>query len=675
MAFTFDEKLEKLKNARSAALNQLIAIAITKASALEEDQFNDTFLFGDGGEIGIVKLIDYYYIEKIELNADTYADSPGVTIGNPSVAGDWTPEFDASLDGTTSDPDPYYDDTADQNLNTDTTWLNDNSAATGGSAGAIFNCNELVVGTNGINDLQTERGSNPDNFPTAMRTAILTFLLALIQKIDASSTYQTLLNTLSSEVSDIKDGTNTLFETSGMDDSVDDDTAAITALLAVLVDAGVVGDSNDLSDTNDVGNDDTLYAYYNYFEGFTPGDPPTGQTYVQATFDTYLQELETLANTTIKGALNTRYGNIEGIIGGEDPSFTKLRQWRYFWINQKIGKPLGSRVTYLAMGTAEISADKALDEANDGLAAVIGNNYDEYIPTPKIIAAYYNPLINKSTGLLILQRDGLVLGGQSHATSYEIYRRVTSDDDITNDEWGDDVYLTHTEVDDETGNISLIVDDEEVDEDTTYTYRVVTVDDTNDAFASESIESDIYDETSSISFTGIVNNSIVFTDPHELKKRQFALIKMDVPDSDIDGYHRIVNADENTITFFENLSTVLSGKVYPISTVATTEAPVIVLPAAGGTSTVGTIAPSSSSIFIKHEWDGTYVRLFDIDGVPGPYVNLVGPAGPAGSPGSSGASNVTTGPTFPGTPSLGDEHWNTTLDEWGKWNGIEWIGI
>ena len=77
MAFTFAEKLQKVKTERSNALNQKVSTEVAQAIALEEDEFNDTFLFGDGTNIGIIDLIDYYYVETEELNGNVY-DEPNV---------------------------------------------------------------------------------------------------------------------------------------------------------------------------------------------------------------------------------------------------------------------------------------------------------------------------------------------------------------------------------------------------------------------------------------------------------------------------------------------------------------------------------------------------------------------------------------------------------------------
>jgi len=697
MAFTFNEKLESLKTDRTNALNQKVNAQLTKEEAFSEDSFNSEYLFGDGTFIGVNDLIYKYLYEKQLENGNTYT-TPQLSNWNKTT---WDVEIDNSL--SQSGGDYYPGGITQQDIDASTAWLNSNGetvAATtgiinGGEIQSLLN----AIGSNatdasngrtsayiylseaeaitagqqraaadagtGIRGKRTQNADGNDGSPEIIaeesspgsgswryvvgangidypnyfnepeRSNLLNAITTLINTINLTSTYRTHLIDIYNNVSDIKNGTNTLFSESSMDADTDDDTTALQTLFNNF--------DTYIGTNTDVVTDNTLYGYYNYFSQFTAANDISGQAgYVQADFNTYLTSLETLTNT-IDTTITNRYNSIDTLLGSNYSTavtdFTKLKKWRYFWINQRLDRPNGARVTYIAMDDAIANAEEAIAEADEGLAVVLGSDsvaHSEYIPTPRILAAYYNPLIEKQTGIEKQKRMGVVWQGQQHATTYEIYRREISNVSLTNNTWSDVPYDTLTlpgDVDPDTGFLKIEYQDTNIDKNTTYAYKVRIFDNTHDTFNSASLESKVFNEPG-ISFTEILNGQIDFGFDHGLKKRQFVLIKMDEPDITIDGFIIIAAADETTITFSEDFNNAGSGTIYTAPSVASSKAPPRTIPAPGGATQPATPIGAYTAIYVAHEWSGTKLRVLDPDQQWGPFVNLQGPVGPPGPQGA-----------------------------------------
>ena len=70
---TYEEKIESKRQDRSNALNSKVGISQAELDAIDVDDFNSEYLFGDGINIGVIDLINLYYDEKNIEKSSTYA--------------------------------------------------------------------------------------------------------------------------------------------------------------------------------------------------------------------------------------------------------------------------------------------------------------------------------------------------------------------------------------------------------------------------------------------------------------------------------------------------------------------------------------------------------------------------------------------------------------------------
>ena len=61
---TFEEKQEKIKQNRSNELNSKVSLEAAEVVALDETDFNLTYLHNDGTDIGINDLFNLYYTNR-----------------------------------------------------------------------------------------------------------------------------------------------------------------------------------------------------------------------------------------------------------------------------------------------------------------------------------------------------------------------------------------------------------------------------------------------------------------------------------------------------------------------------------------------------------------------------------------------------------------------------------
>lgn len=621
---TYDEKIEQIRQNRSNALNSKVKISQAQINAIEEDNFNKKFLFGDTSNNGILDIIKLYYEEENLEKGITFT-KPSLTNMNNLTT--WNNQFTSAI-SIAGDEEFYLDsDTdglADEELNLTTEWLNGNDAgsetdgifgdlnyflefnigidvsdtttvtslyeyvdASAAEAAAISflypnNYSKIGKGIRGRRtrnvEITTESNSDPlyryiiggdatTDEPTfysnltdinsqggGEKTEFLTNLNNLISSINDTSDYQSKLTEIYNAIYDIKNGNNEIFEEASMSTDIDDDTIAITTLKNNL-DIYVGTNTDTLID-------DTLWGYYNWFN---TADGTEG------TFDTNLTNLETLINT-IKTTITTRFNNIEGIIGDINPaSFTKLRKWRYFWINTIIGKPTSSLINLNGMNTAISTANNTLNKANEELSTLFGStaiDREKYIPTPELVTSFNNHK-RDDEGNIIQLRIGFAYIGQAHATKYKIYRRTIDNITYDNEQWNDTVYLEVTDLDNKTGNVKMIYND--IDNNFTigdiYCYRVRTFDETNDSFISASEESKIYDDTNEYSFTEIVNGKINIGE-NDLSIGQIILIKnttsnngfyfINYKNEEIIGINGINNLNESGNLYLTNSIVIIS---------------------------------------------------------------------------------------------------------------------
>lgn len=616
---TYEEKIESKKQDRSNALNSKIGIQTAETEAINIDNFNSKFLFGDGTYIGIIDLINLYYTEK-NIEKNTTYSKPSHTAPEST----WNNQFsDAiSLEG---DLEFYLDNddpigVGDDNLNLQTEWLNGNDELIG-SSGLISIINNLddAIGTTSINgDQRTDnstyatpalaiaagnaqalldiglgiRGKRtentlvvssfdqggpgpyeyrigtlgidvPDYHTGTEKTALLTAISNLINAINSTSTYQIKLTEIYNEIDDIKNQINQIFAEPSMDVDVDDDRSEINTLKSNL--DGWVGVSTDNLPYLNTDNPTTLYGFYNWFNGYTTGDN-------QSNYDTNLVALENLNDITIKNAIETRHNSIDAKLGvkhtnpiTDPPQYTKLRKWRYFWIAEKINKPTSSLIIVESMGSAISDANKRIIQANNTLNTLFGTNYELYIPTPTIFTVFVDH-IRDDLSVIIQMRTGAAWDGQQHATEYKIYRRPLIDVPYSNDSWGDSAYATYTDINIETGLVKNIWRDTDPTfiSGQSFCYRVRTRDTINDSFDSGSDESNVYDNNHEYTFLNITNGiATINTIDHIILKGTYVLILFDNGPTTNDGFYFVSKVKEDVLTFLPTITVNKSAKIYP----------------------------------------------------------------------------------------------------------------
>jgi hypothetical protein len=276
---------------------------------------------------------------------------------------------------------------------------------------------------------------------------------------DTGSSYVSHLKNLKSELALIEAGTNTLFADPDMASETGDSELNIDTLIDVFV--RCIGDSGD---TYYVGGDTTLWGTYNYFTG---GSPPDG---TEAEFDGALN-LTKFLNDTVLVAVESRYtglsdGTIIGDTGEAEGDFTLSRKWRTFWVKTRIAKPQSTLLSYNALFKSIADANRAIDNKNEQLITILGDtvwDHYQYIPTPKILASFYNPKLDQDDGSLIFKRITAVWDGQQHASKYIILRQlytIASSTTVSNDPWGDTYYYdTISAIDPDTRFIVTEYDD------------------------------------------------------------------------------------------------------------------------------------------------------------------------------------------------------------------------
>lgn len=646
---TYSEKVADTRESRSLSINQKISTQLAKVEAIDEDDFNNSYLWGDGTNIGIQQLIKYYYQEK---NKEV-----GRTWSIPSL-GNYTESYWESIlenaitvggDGANGFyPDSDSNGIADQDMNMSTPYLNDNGdngetdlglnpvidsllhwigqdattigiyTGPGGystSSAAQTAAEEYLYGadlTEGTSDDNLDRigvrvrgrrtrdveivitssGVSPDivynyeigdgnidepdffadttdvnGYGGNEKTNLLNYLSSLITNLEDYR--DNILTPLRDELDKIFDGTNTLFADTDMVNDITDDSGNLDTLINNL--------NNYIGTNSDVVTDGTLYGYQNFF---------TSATGAEVNFDTYLTELETVSNNIDTTVSNRTSGLINTYVG--DTYQDKMKKWRTFWIKERINKPQASLISVEGADDAIASASKSISNNNDSLEVLFGatdSDRQQWIPTPKIYSAFFNPIIDSETGEVLTRRVGLIYSGQQHATKYEIYRDLLENISLTNDEWPSTLKLTEVTELSERGTVKLQYSDYDVELNKSYVYRVRTYDDTNDseyAF-SGSLQSKIYDDDNPISYSFqsdeeiLVDGSLEITSKIDITKDNNlsvgSLIILLSSSAGNDNTYSIVKSQENiddlSIWIYPTLQVEEDGNIYSFNNVAT----------------------------------------------------------------------------------------------------------
>lgn len=282
--------------------------------------------------------------------------------------------------------------------------------------------------------------------------------------------------------------------------------------------------------------DTTIWGFYNYFKMVGGGDSKMNNA---------LRKVKSMINSFdgingLKPKILSRYNGIDDytnstILGQTySTTFGKLRNWRFFWIDERIGKPIASYSSYSGLSSAVVNATTQVTNAENTLIALLGNTtsaHQQYIPTPKALVCFLNPVINRQTGTILQYRTGFAFDGQQHATHYRIYRRAITPIGvhIGDSIWAEgSLYYIDKNVNPNTGFVENIYTDSDPNfiSGQKWVYRVRAGDSTNKVSGDStySLQSDIFDSTLGTNFTISGDSRIYFGTTHSFRKGQYVVI-------------------------------------------------------------------------------------------------------------------------------------------------------
>lgn len=600
-----DDKIANLKNERSYAINAKIDTYTDKKIAYDEDIFTNTFLHGDTNDIGIQDLIKLYYEEKnfeqgtsyswpkLEDYGDTGWEeiyTKAISVYGDKINGFYPPDQYGYGALVMNKETPYLKKNGESVGTTGLlSFINAIDNAIGDSASAVGDARHVsgynysssaaaeaagnaIAATEAGSGLRGKRTENstvttqtdgdswrytvgdggtdtPNYYSNPEKDAFLDSIEDLAIAIgDTGDSYRIKLQELYTEIIKIKGDSNELFNESNIVNYAPNDGDSINAYRDDLdTYAGdSVGDS--------YAGDTTLWGFYNYY-GDTIGSA--------SNFDTYLTHLETFIGDTIQTRIETRHDSITGKIGDTITS-NNLKKARYFWIEQRIGKPMATLINYTGMDDAITIAEDKLNDIDERLDFLI-NTPDNYIPIPEVYVVYTDPRYNDNE-VVEQNRASIVWGGQRHATEYKIYRKETSNVAYNNTAWGDTYLLTTwTTIDKNTEVISTQYTDASISLGKKYIYRIKITDDTNDpSYTSRSNQSYIFEDGDTV--ISISSTKIEFGDSYNLKKGEYVLLVLDVKTSG-SGFYYIEKADNTSIIVSPKVSikNTDTGVIYKIA--------------------------------------------------------------------------------------------------------------
>jgi hypothetical protein len=265
--------------------------------------------------------------------------------------------------------------------------------------------------------------------------------------------------------------------------------------------------------------------------------------------------------------LGSTYKESEGDITG-------LRFWRLFWLKSIVGKPRGTYLSYNSLGTALNDASNQLGIATQQLQNTLGDSdyhHYQYIPTPRLLAAYFDAKRDQDTGEIIKRKVSIAYDGQQHATGYSIFRQIApsySSSTINNDQWDSSYIIAKEEtINEETGFVKNIYTDEgdSFSFNTKYIYRVQTLDETDkvDGDTVKSLQSDLFDSDTETSFTCTPGDSkLLLGDSHDFEKGKYVVIN----GTNYNGYYLIKRIGDTEVRITPTINS-SSGVLYKSSSI------------------------------------------------------------------------------------------------------------
>lgn len=469
MSVSIQDIINQALENRAIALSSLSASLKEKESKEEELGFYYKYLFGDGGNnLGVINILEIYY-KELDISVGRTTSRPALQGGINSSKNLWISAFDNAIKFQGDDANGFYPpDTqtniGDLNFNTGSNFLTtngDNGETQGGIVVDILNAIEKIGEEASQND--NSRGSfNTESEAEELRdetkgSGILgkrtensevfndgteeepewkvgkngidnphwyndgkDFENALQSIINELEIYETHIGSIKSYLEFIENGEHAQFEEAGMSENMPiDDINRITTLENNI--------QNFISD---------LQEELEYFSSFTASDDISNQpNYNENVFNNKLQNTVPNLLNSIRTTLQSR-ANVVGTNIDFNNTEGSFRKWLVFWIKQAIGKFDGALVTINGIRDNTIpNAEKSLENANEAIETLFGDDFTRFLIRPEVFAAFYNPEIDEETGEVISKNTGLIWSANLAANRYNIYRRnvTTSTSLLSND--------------------------------------------------------------------------------------------------------------------------------------------------------------------------------------------------------------------------------------------------
>jgi hypothetical protein len=425
--------------------------------------------------------------------------------------------------------------------------------------------------------------ADTNGFRAGLKTALLNAFTTFLTNGDSNSYYQTHLRSLRDHIGKIQGtqgdtnllwcspwGPNMRTQLLG---STGDSYWTIQNYLTTL--STIIGNRADTWGITT--GDTTIWGYYNYFYynsiNLGGGDSKMNTRALQKVKSMlYLPDGTGGLKSTVLARYNTIDDNTNSTkIGAIYPAaLGKLRNWRHFWLNERIGKPIASYSSYNGLSYAIASATVQVTNAETTLKALFGDDvaaHSQFIPTPKALASFNNPVYNRQTGVITQYKTGFAFDGQQHATHYKIYRQsgATIGSAVANTQWAESSFYDITStVNAITGLVDNIYSDDNIalTAGQKWVYRVKTADTTNKmgADTTYSLQSDIFDTTTVKTFTVSADSQIFFGSTNTFKKGQYVVINNALNTKS--GYYKITNLLSDTGIIVSPVIGTTTGSVY-----------------------------------------------------------------------------------------------------------------
>jgi len=382
---TITDKVNEVVESRAISLSSKTG-TLQKISDLENERdLLLPYLYGSTTEEGILSLM-------AEIASFLSSLEEGVTFSTPNLLGSYETQLTSQMNSavSSSGDGEFYDDGADQELNTTTTWLTTNGYSSGDFtlSSVYLAVQDLLTSIEAVRTVRETTAGDPlvytyrdyYNNTADEKTNLKDDLTAVISELDAlysdALSLYTLLDTESSNslLTD-PDISSDYPDVSSFSDMVDSIEAYKTILTAALNFFDPIGPADDCSTNPNYDQED--FDIYIGFDGAVEGT-----TEIESSLESDLEDLLDLFSVEIipflQGALNLPSGSLT----------TGLRKWYYFWIKLLIEKPQSTLINLTGVNTAYTSILNQLVNAKNNLESLFGTDYEKFLLKPEMIAVF-----------------------------------------------------------------------------------------------------------------------------------------------------------------------------------------------------------------------------------------------------------------------------------------------